>query len=217
MKRPIKKNDRYLILICLSSWLACFYGVLFPPMVVGEKSVADEIISLDVRNEPLVEVLEDISIAVNCQFNIDESWQDYPVTAAFYNEPLHRGLKKIFRNVNNAVIYNADRTIKIIIYGEVTSFGRDIGHSATTNPSQESLHQSQQFSDATASQPEVEDSEDSGGDGEDDETEPEPTVETASEPNEVRAENVEATEAGLIEAAEAKTDVLEPATNEDVP
>ncbi|MGD8948257.1 MAG: hypothetical protein PVF14_16650 [Desulfobacterales bacterium] len=186
-------------------------------MVVGEKSVADEIISLDVRNEPLVEVLEDISIAVNCQFNIDESWQDYPVTAAFYNEPLHRGLKKIFRNVNNAVIYNADRTIKIIIYGEVTSFGRDIGHSATTNPSQESLHQSQPFSDATASQPEVEDSEDSGGDGEDDETEPEPTVETASEPNEVRAENVEATEAGLIEAAEAKTDVLEPATNEDVP
>jgi hypothetical protein len=51
---------------------------------------------LDVRNEPLVEVLEDISIAVNCQFNIDESWQDYPVTAAFYNEPLHRGLKKSF-------------------------------------------------------------------------------------------------------------------------
>jgi hypothetical protein len=73
MKRPIKKNDRYLILICLSSWLACFYGVLFPPKVVGEKSVADEIISLDVRNEPLGEVLEDISIAANCQFNIDKA------------------------------------------------------------------------------------------------------------------------------------------------
>jgi hypothetical protein len=71
MKRPIKKVDQYISLIFLLCWLACFCGLLFPPMVIGEKSVADEIISLDVRNEPLGEVLEDISIAVNCQFNID--------------------------------------------------------------------------------------------------------------------------------------------------
>ena len=186
-------------------------------MVVGEKSVADEIISLDVRNEPLGEVLEDISIAISCKFSIDESWQDYPVTAAFYNEPLYRGLKTIFRNVNNAVIYGADRTIKIIIYGEVTPPGRDIGHSATTQSSQESLHQSQPFSDATAPQPEVEDSEDSRGDGESSEDQPETTVEPDSEPNEAGAENVEPTAAGLSGAAEAETEALGPAPNEDVP
>ena len=212
MKRPIKKNDRYLILICLSSWLACFCGLLFPPMVIGEKSVADEIISLDVKNEPLGEVLEDISIAASCQFSIDESWEDYPVTAAFENEPLYRGLKKVLRNVNNAVIFGADRTIKITIYGEVTSSSRNIGPSMTTQSFQESLGQSQPFSEATAPQPEVETSEEIGG-----EDQPQSIAEPASEPNEADAENMEDTEAGSGEAADAETEALEPTTNEDEP
>ena len=181
-------------------------------MVIGEKSVADEIISLDVKNEPLGEVLEDISIAASCQFSIDESWEDYPVSAVFESEPLHRGLKKIFRNVNNAVIYGADRTVKIIIYGEVTSSSRDIGHSVTTQSFQESLRQSQPFSEATASQPEVETWEDIGG-----EDQPQTIAEPASEPNEAGAENMEDTEAGSGEAADAETEALEPTTNEDEP
>ena len=181
-------------------------------MVIGEKSVADEIISLDVKNEPLGEVLEDISIAASCQFSIDESWEDYPVSAVFESEPLHRGLKKIFRNVNNAVIYGADRSVKIIIYGEVSSSSGDIGHSVTTQSFQESLRQSQPFSEATASQPEVETSEDIGG-----EDQPQTIAEPASEPNEADAENMEDTEAGSGEAADAETEALEPTTNEDEP
>jgi hypothetical protein len=215
MKRPISKIDQEIILICYLWCLVCFYGLSFPAVAVGEKSVADEIISLDVRNEPLGEVLEDISIAVNCKFSINESWQDYPVTAAFYNEPLYRGLKKIFRNVNNAVIYGADRNIKIIIYGEIASPGRDTGPSATTQSSQESSHQSQPFSDATAPQPEIEDPGDSGGDEESSEDQPETTGEPDTEPDETGAENVKPPGAGLSGAAEAETDAIEPAPNED--
>ncbi len=212
MKRPIKKVDQYIILIFLLCWLVCFCELLFPPIVIGEKSVADEIISLDVKNEPLGEVLEDISIAASCQFSIDESWEDYPVSAVFENEPLHRGLKKIFRNVNNAVIYGADRSVKIIIYGEVSSSSGDIGHSVTTQSFQESFHQAQPFSEATASQPEVETSEDSGG-----EDNPQSIAEPASDLNEADAESMEDTDAGSGEAVDAETEALEPTTNEEVP
>jgi hypothetical protein len=212
MKRPIKKVNQYIILICLLCWLACFCGLLFPPMVIGEKSVADEIISLNVKNEPLGEVLEDISIAASCQFSIDESWEDYHVTVAFENEPLYRGLKKIFRNVNNAVIFGADRTIKIIIYGEVTSSNRNIGHSVTTQSFQESPRQSQPFSEATASQPEEETSEDIGS-----EDQSQTIAEPASGPNEADAENMKDTDAESGEAADTEIEALEPTTNEDEP
>ena len=167
---------------------------------------------MDVKNEPLGEVLEDISIAASCQFSIDESWEDYPVTVAFENEPLYRGLKKIFRNVNNAVIFSADRTIKITIYGEVTSSSGNIGHSVTTQSFQESLRQAQPFSEATAPQPEMETSEDSGG-----EDQPQTIAEPASDANEADAENMEDTDAGSSEAADAENEALEPTTNEDVP
>lgn len=210
MKQSIKKTDQYIILFCVLCWLAFFNGLLFPAKVIGEKSVADEVISLDVKNEPLGEVLEDISIAASCQISIDESWEDYPVTAAFENEPLYRVLKRVLRNVNNAVIFGADRTIKITIYGEVTSSSRNIGHSITTQSFQESLRQSQPFSEATAPQPEVEISEEIGG-----EDQPQSIAEPASEPNEADAENMEDTEAGSGEVTDAETEVLEPTTNED--
>lgn len=89
--------------------------------VYGGSAVADEIISLELTNQPLGEVLEEITAATGYLFIFDESWDDFPVSASFKNEPLHRGLKRILRKLNNAVIYNSDRTIKILIYDEAGS------------------------------------------------------------------------------------------------
>ncbi|MGD9301092.1 MAG: hypothetical protein PVI13_05925, partial [Desulfobacterales bacterium] len=86
--------------------------------VYGGSAVADEIISLELTNQPLGEVLEEITAATGYRFIFDESWDDFPVSASIKNEPLHRGLKRILRKLNNAVIYNSDRTIKIVIYDE---------------------------------------------------------------------------------------------------
>ena len=96
-------------------------------------------------------------MAADCQFSFDESWEYYPISASIDSKPLHKALKIIFRNINNAVIFGADRTIKIIIYDD----GKTIRHSATTNSSQEPILQIQPFSEATAPQPEVIDPEDS--------------------------------------------------------
>jgi hypothetical protein len=87
----------------------------------GKDSVADEIISVEVQAQPLGEVLADISEATGYQFSIHESWADFPITTSFKDEPMHQGLKKILRRLNNAIIYGSDGTIKILIYGEISS------------------------------------------------------------------------------------------------
>jgi len=196
-------------IVYLLFWLAGFWGLFIPTPAICNNSVADEIVSLNVTNRPLGEVLEDLSIAADCQFSIDESWEDYPITASFNSEPLHRGLKRIFRDINNAVIYGADRTIKIVIYDEATFSGEASGHSVSTKSSQETIQQLQPFSGVTAPQPELGDPED-GSDAENVDQPPEETGEPASESDVADAENTEAQEEKSGEAtAEEKTDVLE--------
>jgi hypothetical protein len=216
MKHFIKNTDQHFGIACLLFWLAGLWGFFIPTPAICDNSVADEIISLNVTNQPLGEVLENISIAAGCQFSFDENWDDYPITVSFDNKPLHRGLKRIFRNINNAVIYGADRTIRIIIYDEATFSGKAIRHSTKTNSSQEPNQQIQPSSEATAPQPEPGDTEDSS-DAENVDQPPEETTESASESG---VADVEITESAKEESGEAtaeeKTDDLETVKAEPV-
>ena len=209
MKQLIKHVVSQFRITCLLFWLAGVWGLFIPTPAICDRSVADEIISLNVTNRPLGEILENISIAADCQFSFDESWEYYPITASFNKKPLHRGLKLIFRNINNAVIYGADRTVKIIIYDEATISGKAIRHSATTESSQEPVQKIQPFSEATAPQPELPDPEDSS-DAENIEQTPEESGEPASDSDVADAENTESKEEESGEAtAEGKPDVLD--------
>lgn len=121
--------------------LICCYGLSMPLPANCENSIAEELISLDIKNKPLGEVLEDISAETGYQFSIDESWNDFPVTASIKNEPLHRGLKRILRNLNNAVIYGSDGTIKIKIYEREKSSGNPAGRSIVNRSNDETINQ----------------------------------------------------------------------------
>ena len=216
MKHLIRNVDQHYRVACLLFWLATLWGFFIPTPAICDNSVADEIISLNATNQPLGEVLENISIAADCQFSFDESWDDYPITVSFDNQPLHRGLKRIFRNINNAVIYGADRTVKIIIYDEAISSGKAIRHSATTKSFQEPIQQLQPFSAATAPQPELADPEDSS-DAENVNQPSEETAESASESNEADAA---ISETKIEESGEEKTDdseneQVEPASEQE--
>jgi hypothetical protein len=218
MRRLIKNMDQHFWVACLLFWLAALWGFFIPAPAICDNSVADEIISLNVTDRPLVEVLENISIAAGCQFSIDESWEDYPITASFDNEPLSRGLKRVFRNINTAIIYGADRTIRIMIYDEATSSGKAIGHSVTIKSSQEPILQFQSSFDATAPQAEWGASEDSS-EAEKIEQPTENNSDSNSESDEVDAENTEAKEeeeSGEA-VAEKKTVTLETEQLEDAP
>jgi hypothetical protein len=155
MKRFIQNINQSLVVVFLLVWTVCLGGLLIPSPAVGEESVADEIISLDATDRPLGEVLEIFSRAAVCRFNIDERWKNYPITASFHDEPLSRGLKLVFRNINHAVIYGTDRTVRVIIFDEGTPSGKAIGRSVSIKSAPESLQSSQPFHEATAPQSEV--------------------------------------------------------------
>lgn len=121
--------------------LICCYGLSMPLPANCENSIAEELISLDIKNKPLGEVLEDISAETGYQFSIDESWNKFPVTASIKNEPLHRGLQRILRNLNNAVIYGSDGTIKIKIYEREKSSGNPAGRSIVNRSNDETINQ----------------------------------------------------------------------------
>ncbi|CAB1084101.1 hypothetical protein D1AOALGA4SA_11634 [Olavius algarvensis Delta 1 endosymbiont] len=161
MKYLGKYKVRALEFACLLFWTAGIIGFITPINAFSDNSVADEIISLNVTDQPLGEVLEDISIAANCQFSINESWEDHPVTVSFESEPLYRGLKLILRDINNAIIYGENRIVRIIIYDEGSpSESATVLPDSTKSP-QDHIQQRPIFNDVTAPQPEVEISEDS--------------------------------------------------------
>ena len=215
MKQLAKKMDLQFMVACFLFWLVGFGGFFMPTPAICDNSVADEIISLNVTDRPLGEVLENISIAAGCQFSIDESWEDYPITVSFDNEPLYKGLKLIFRDINNAVIYGVDRTVKIIIYDEDTPSGKSSGHPVSIISSEEPILKSQPSGEATAPQPEVEVSEDSS-DAENVEQSPEEVAESDSDTNEAGADNPSEEEkapAGDGEESESASDSSEKAEN----
>jgi hypothetical protein len=217
MKRVVKSIDQCSIAVCLLFWLVGFCGIFDPSTSFGEKSVADEIISLDVTDQPLGEVLEKISDAAGCQFSIDASWEGYPITASFKNEPLYRVLKRIFRDLNNAVIYKSDRTIKIIIYDESAPSGKKAGHSAAIKPAEAAMPQAQFDNEATAPQPEVQVAEDSSSE-ENVEQPSEEIAESVSEANQAGTENAEDNQEESSEAAtEDNKAAIAPEQEENAP
>lgn len=216
MKRFVKSIDQHRMKFILLFCLACFYGLLFSAPAVAEKSVADEIISLDVAAKPLGEVLENLSDAAGCQFKIDAVWEDYPITASFRNEPLYRVLKRIFRNFNNAIIYGSDRTIKIMIYDEGTATGKTGGYAVAIKPAEAAVIQGQPYGEATAPQPEVQVPEDNSSI--ENAVQPaEEISESNSEINQAGAENTEAKEVSGETESEEKTAALDAEQNENAP
>jgi len=217
MKRFIEYLDQNLVVAWVCFGLIIFCWFFIPATAVSENSVADEIISLNVTDRPLGEVLESISDATGCQFNIDASWEDYPITASFTEEPLYRVLKRIFNQLNSAVIYGSDRKIKIIIYDESTSSGKAAGYSVAIKPAEEPVPQVAQGNEATAPQPEVEDAEESSS-RENDERSPEETGEPVAEENQSETENSDAKEEAPAEQeTEDRTAALEPEQQADAP
>jgi hypothetical protein len=214
MKRFVKNIDQHHMMVFLIFWMACFCGLPIPALAVAEKSVADEIISLEVADKPLGEVLENISDAAGCQFNIDASWEDYPITASFKNEPLYRVLKRIFRDFNNAIIYGSDRKIKIMIYDESKPSGKTAGYSVAIKPAETAMPQAQPYSEATAPQPEVQTAEE-GSSADNVEQPSEENAESASEANQAGTENTEAKQESGETQAEEKTAALETEQNEN--
>ena len=114
----LKPNHLKILAVLLLMGIAG--GVLSNPGFCGA-TVAEEIISLEFVDQPLGKVLDDIAATTGYRFIFDESWENFLISASINNEPLHKGLKRILRKLNNVIIYSSDRTIEIIIFEEVVA------------------------------------------------------------------------------------------------
>jgi len=63
MRHQIRNIGQHFGIVYLLFWLASFWGLFIPTPAICDNSVADKIVSLNVTNRPLGEVLEDLSIA----------------------------------------------------------------------------------------------------------------------------------------------------------
>jgi hypothetical protein len=90
-------------------------------LAIGAESQDDPHISLKVKNQPLGNVLKKITQDTGFKFRLNAQWSVYPVNASIENMPLHRGLKLILQGLNHAIIYESDKSIKIVVYGKVDS------------------------------------------------------------------------------------------------
>lgn len=107
----MKKSPVFLSVI----FCACF---LMTFCATAQAASGDEPVSLNFEERPLGEVLAMITKITGHQFIIDAQWLDMPVSISVKAIPLHKALKNIFSDLNNAIIYRADGTIKILVYGD---------------------------------------------------------------------------------------------------
>ena len=93
-------------------------GAVMPTAAV-QAADAEPRISLAIKDKPLGEVLETLTGDTGYHFKLNSQWQDYPVSASITNLPLEQGLKRLLRSLNHTIIWESDRTVRIMVYGKV--------------------------------------------------------------------------------------------------
>jgi len=92
---------------------------------LAQTSVDGPMINLTVENQPLGDVLGEITRETGYRFNLSQEWLDFPVSAAIDDLPLEQGLNRLLRNLNHTVVWEADQTVSIMVYGKVKPGSND--------------------------------------------------------------------------------------------
>jgi hypothetical protein len=125
------ENMRKILVLVGAIFCTCF---LMAAYAAGETASGDEPVSLNVEQKPLGEVLAMITKTTGHAFIIDDQWLDMPVSISVKATPLHRALKFIFTDINNAIIYQSDGKIKIILYSEAPEKDKGSASQQTASP-----------------------------------------------------------------------------------
>lgn len=117
-------------IICL--FLIGVIGSIPGNLATAAGNTADPTISLTVTNEPLGEVLDNITADTGYQFRLNSKWEAWPVSATIVNLPLEQGLKRLLRSLNHSIVWETDQTITIMVFGKSEAGGQGgaISHAA---------------------------------------------------------------------------------------
>ena len=121
-----------LVFFCVI-FCTCFLTTVY---AAGETASGDELISLNVEQKPLGEVLAMLTKITGHAFIIDDQWLDMAVSLSVKATPLHKALKIIFADISNAIIYQSDGKIKIIVYNEAPEKNKESASQQTASQSE---------------------------------------------------------------------------------
>ena len=123
----MKKSQIFINVI----FCACFLATI---CAAAQTAPGDEPISLNFEERPLGEVLAMITKITGHAFIIDAQWLDMPVSISVKATPLHKVLKNIFSDINNAIIYRADGKIKILVFSDTAEKDKGSVSQGTVSP-----------------------------------------------------------------------------------
>jgi type II secretory pathway component GspD/PulD (secretin) len=176
---------------------ACFLATV---CASAQTAPGDEPISLNFEERPLGEVLAMITKITGHAFIIDAQWLDMPVSISVAATPLHKVLKYIFTDVNNAIIYKSDGNIKILVYSQIPEKDKESVSQETASPeesaSSPAAEQESESSQKATHENETDNSVDSAEESEappaeKQESADEKTDDTAAETDEEQSESTE--------------------------
>ena len=99
--------------------------ILSVAFIAGSVTAAasERLISLEIRERPLQEVLQRLAGETGYKFMYDSTWSNHLVSVRLEQVAVQAGLRQIFSSLNHALVFLPDRTIKILIMEKTPSPG----------------------------------------------------------------------------------------------
>ena len=110
----------YLVVFSLSCLGGSMMTILTPSPSLGVETAARQVtvFSLDVRDEPLIEVFDKISKLTAYAIEVDEKWAHMPITASIKNASIHEAFNRVLRKFNHTtVVDDLQKKVLVSIYG----------------------------------------------------------------------------------------------------
>ncbi|WP_319521906.1 hypothetical protein [uncultured Desulfosarcina sp.] len=118
------------------------FGLLGGQSFAAQETTQDPLISITAADQPLGEVLDQITSETGYQFNLNSKWENHRVSATLNKVPLERGLKRLLRSLNHSIIWESDNTVTIVVYGK-SEPGQNGGAISFAPPPQEVIEETE--------------------------------------------------------------------------
>lgn len=111
------------LIVCL--YILFGWGNKAMQYALAQQPPSDPLINLVVKDEPLDSALDTIAMQTGYQFKISPKWEKHPVSATIDHQPLDKSLKRLLRSLNYTILWEADKSVIIKVYGKAAPRSSD--------------------------------------------------------------------------------------------
>jgi hypothetical protein len=110
----LNQPSRWMSVLLITGILS---ALAMPQPCAGEfKGIRSSVFSLDLKDEPLGEVVKKVSAITGYQIMINPEWGGWPISARLQNVKIDLGLRQILSKLNHFIVFNeAEHRISIVI------------------------------------------------------------------------------------------------------